>query len=327
MSGWVSRAVLPVQAVLLGAGLALGLHFALILATPNVHPVVPDQIYRAAQPHDATLQALVRSRGIRSVINLRGCCPHLDWYRKESLATASLDLDQIDIAMSAARLPSAESIRQLIEALQRAPRPVLVHCQRGVDRTGLASAVALLLYTSTPLEQARRQMSLEMGHVPLGRTRFIGRFFDYYAGWLAEGNRQHSPEVFYHWATKEYCPGEARAQWQLVDGSRRLGSLKPQVLTVRATNRSILPWKFTPARNAGIHGYWYLETETGEEVTAGVMGLFERTVPPGDSVDLEVVLPPLSKGTYRLLIELFDEQHASFIQRGDDGMALELVVS
>jgi hypothetical protein len=40
-----------------------------------------------------------------------------------------------------------------------------------------------------------------------------------------------------------------------------------------------------------------------------------------------VVLPPLSKGRYRLLIELFDEQHASFIQRGDDGMALELVVS
>jgi predicted protein tyrosine phosphatase len=323
----ISRGLLIAQALLLGGGLALGVHFALILATPNVHPVIPGQIYRAAQPHESTLRHLVAKRGIRSVVNLRGCCPHLVWYRKEADATASLDLDQFDITMSAARLPAAESVRQLVEALDRAPRPLLLHCQQGVDRTGLAAAVALLLYTYTPLEQARRQMSLEMGHVRLGRTRFIGRFFDYYAGWLAEGNQEHTPELFRKWVQTEYCPGEARAQWRLLTPLEPLASYQPQVLRVEATNRSILPWNFTPARNAGVHGYWYLESSNGQPLTAGMMGLFERRVAPGESVELDVVLPALPKGEYRLLIELFEEQHSSFLQRGDEGLALNLVVS
>ncbi|MFQ3650413.1 MAG: tyrosine-protein phosphatase [Gemmataceae bacterium] len=324
---WLSRAVWFLQAVLLGTGLALALHFALILATPNLHPVVPGQIYRAAQPHPDTLARLVAQQGIRSVINLRGCCPHLDWYRKEADATATLDLDQVDIAMSAARLPAAWSVRQLIEALDRTPKPLLLHCQQGVDRTGLASAVALLLYTQTPLDQARRHMSLEMGHVRLGRTRHIGRFFDYYASWLADLKMEHSPAVFRYWATTVYCPGEARVQWSLVAGSTALSGYRPAVLTVRAVNRSILPWKFTSSRNAGIHGYWYLESSTGEPVTAGIMGLFERVIPPTEGVDLEVIVPPLGPGRYHLLIELLDEQHASFVQLGDEGLALELVVS
>jgi len=327
MVPWLGRTVWLLQAVLLGSGLAVGVHFAQILATPNLHPVVSGQIYRAAQPEPATLQRLVTRKGIRSVINLRGCCPHLEWYTQEANATADLDLDQVDIAMSATRLPSAQSVVQLIEALDQAPRPLLLHCQQGVDRTGLASVVALLLYTSTPLDQARRQLSLEMGHVCLGRTRFIGRFFDYYAAWLAEMKLEHSPALFRYWATRLYCPGEARVEWSLVSGKTHLPGYLPHVLTVRATNRSIRPWRFTPARNAGIHGYWYLETKSGKAVTSGVMGLFERCVAPGEAIDLNVVLPPLVPGGYQLLIELFDEQHASFLQLGEEGLALDLVIS
>jgi protein tyrosine phosphatase (PTP) superfamily phosphohydrolase (DUF442 family) len=327
MVSWLGRTVWLLQAVLLGSGLAVATHFALILATPNLHPVIAGQIYRAAQPEPATLQRLVAQKGIRTVINLRGCCPHLPWYVQEANATAALDLDQLDIAMSATRLPSPQSVIQLIEALDQAPRPLLLHCQQGVDRTGLASVVALLLYTSTPLDQARRHLSLERGHVRLGRTRFIGRFFDYYAAWLAELQLEHSPALFRYWASKLYCPGEARVEWSLVSGTTHLAGYRPHVLTVRATNRSIRPWCFTAARNAGIHGYWYLETKSGEAITSGVMGLFDRWVTPGEAVDLNVVLPPLVPGGYQLLIELFDEQHASFLQLGAEGLALELVVS
>jgi protein tyrosine phosphatase (PTP) superfamily phosphohydrolase (DUF442 family) len=326
--GWIGAklAWIGFQGALAGVGLALAFHFATILATPNLHTVIPGKVYRAAQPSETTLRRLAQQYGVRTVINLRGCCPHLDWYQQESANTARLDLDQIDISMSAARVPSPESIRQLIEALDEASHPVLLHCQQGVDRTGLASALALLLYTDTPLAQARRQMSLEMGHVRLGRTRFIGRFFDYYAQWLEEAGVAHSPEYFRLWATHHYCPGEARTQWEYLGKGKTFPKLQETMLKMRVINRSIRPWQFTPGRNTGIHGYWYLENEAGERAVAGQVGFFERTVPPGEAVELNIALPPLAPGRYLLLLELMDEQHASFLQLGDDAFLLELMI-
>lgn len=316
-----------VQGVILGGVLAVGWHFGAILATANVHTVIPDRVYRAGQPHQTTLTALVQKYGIRTVLNLRGCAPHLDWYRNESRYTLALDLDQEDIIFSASRLPSPDSVRRLIEAFDRAAYPVVLHCHQGVDRTGLAAVCVLLLQTDTPLAQARRQMSPEMGHVPLGRTRFIGRFFDFYQRWLNEWGLEHSPAVFRVWATKYYCPGEARSGWTLIGPGTDLPTQVANVLHLRATNRSLATWRFRPGRNVGIHGYWYLDDAQGRRVQSGGMGYQYADIKPGDSIDLRASLPALPPGRYSLLVELFDEPHASFTQLGDDPLTLDLLVS
>ncbi|MGL4555364.1 MAG: hypothetical protein ACRC33_29705, partial [Gemmataceae bacterium] len=209
----------------------------------------------------------------------------------------------------------------------RAAYPVVLHCRQGVDRTGLAAACALLLMTDTPPAQARRQMSLETGHVPLGRTRFIGRFFDFYDAWLTDLGLAHSPAVFRVWATGHYCPGEARTGWELLGPGTDLPAHAATVLHLRVTNRSLGVWRFRPGKNVGVHGYCYLEDATGARVWTGGMGFFTADVPPGASVELRVSLPALPPGRYSALIELFDEPHASFTQLGEDPLALDLLVS
>jgi hypothetical protein len=326
-TSWLSVALFALQGAALGAVLAVGGHFAVILGTANIRTVIPGRVYRAAQPSDKTLAYLARQHGVRTVLNLRGCAPHLGWYQAEARNTVAFDLDQEDIVFSASRMPSPVSIRNLIVAFDRATYPVVLHCHQGVDRTGLAAAVALLLMTDTPLDQARRQMSLEMGHVPLGRTRHISRFFDAYERWLADLGLSHSPAVFRVWATRHYYAGEARGDWQLVGPGTDVPAYAATVLHLRATNRSQATWHFHPGKNVGVHGYWYLDDARGVRIGTGGMGFFRADVEPGQSIDLRASLPALPPGRYSLTVELFDEPHASFTQLGDDPLVLDLLVS
>ncbi len=326
-TSWLSVALYALQGAALGAALAVGWHFAAILGTANLRTVIPGRVYRSAQPHTNTLAYLARRHGVRTVLNLRGCAPPLGWYQAETRDTVALDLDQEDFTFSASRMPSPVSIRHLIDVLDRATYPIVLHCYQGVDRTGLAAACVLLLQTDTPLPQARRQMSLQTGHVALGRTRYIGRFFDAYERWLADLGLSHSPAVFRVWATKHYCPAQARSDWQLVGPGTEIPAHAVTVLHLRATNRSPQTWHFHPGRNVGVHGYAYLEDAGGLRTWIGLMGLFRADVPPGQGIDLRVSLPALPPGRYSLIVELFDEPHASFTQLGDEPLALDLLVS
>src|SRR5947209_10234346 len=91
-----------------GAGLVLtlALHAGYVLVGPNFHTVVPGSVYRSAQPSGERLEALVRDYGIRTVVNLRGCCDPLPWYLEQCRASNRLNLSQEDISFSAGRLPS-----------------------------------------------------------------------------------------------------------------------------------------------------------------------------------------------------------------------------
>src|SRR5947209_8358851 len=81
-------------------------------------------------------------------------------------------------------LPPPNEVRRMIEVLDRSEKPVLVHCQRGADRTGLVSTSAVLLYTTATLGEARRQLWPRYGHIRGGRTTIIDQFFDLYESWL-----------------------------------------------------------------------------------------------------------------------------------------------
>src|SRR5262245_9643718 len=144
--------------------LSAGVAFAVLLAAAvegyrvafggNVHEVIPGSVYRSAQPTPERLERLVKKYHIRTVVNLRGCCDPDKWYVAESRASARLDLSQEDLPFSAVRLPSVPVVRDLVEVLDRSERPILLHCYQGVDRTGMAAVMALLLYTDTGLDEA-----------------------------------------------------------------------------------------------------------------------------------------------------------------------------
>src|SRR5262245_43374218 len=94
-------------AVLLLAG---GAETGRVLLGRNLHTIGPGQVYRCAQPSPECLAHAVERLGIRTVINLRGCCNPFDWYLAESRATQALSICQEDVCLSAGRLPSVPEV-------------------------------------------------------------------------------------------------------------------------------------------------------------------------------------------------------------------------
>jgi hypothetical protein len=311
-----------VRALTCAAVLAVAGYALYVVLGPNFHTVIPGAVYRAAQPSGRGLERLVRRYGIRTVVNLRGCCDPLPWYLEECRAANRLNVSQEDIAFSSCRLPSVHAVRQLIEILDRSEFPLLFHCNKGADRSGLASAVALLLQTDTPLSAARAQLSVRYGHLSVGPTEYIDRFFDLYEEWLASRGLVHSTATFRRWASREYCPAEARCALEAlppVSRPLRVPAGRPFVFGVRCHNTSIKSWRMLPDSKAGIHAAFALVDEDNRIVSDGRAGLFEAVVQPGGHVDLALAVPaPLLPGRYLLRVDMVDEQHAFFLQTGGE---------
>jgi protein tyrosine phosphatase (PTP) superfamily phosphohydrolase (DUF442 family) len=316
---------------LAAAGLGGGAEAVRVFLLTNRHTVVPGRVYRSAQLSAGTLGRVVAEHGVRTVVNLRGTCPDVPWYMAEARATVAADVNLEDVSMSAKRLPAPGEVRRLVEVLDRTEYPILLHCQQGADRTGLAAAAVLLLHTDATVARARRQLWPRYGHINAGRTANIDRFFDFYEAWLAARNEPHTPARFRHWATSEYCPGPFRARLGVASLPEVVVG-RGFVIDVRAENTSIEPWAFTPGAAGGVQLRYSLYTAGGTKVYVGHAGRLAATVPPGGQITLRAGLPPVAEpGRYLFHADLLDTQaidlhDADFVQYGSDPLMRELVV-
>ncbi|HOD36710.1 MAG TPA: tyrosine-protein phosphatase [Syntrophales bacterium] len=132
----------------------------------NFYTVEKDALYRSAQPTGVDLETIVKTYGIESVLNLRGKSPGQNWYDNELIVSEDCGLKRTDISMSAGRLPHRSEVLSLLDAYRDLPRPILVHCMAGADRTGLAAAVFAFDYMKLSKKEASRQLDVYYGHVP-----------------------------------------------------------------------------------------------------------------------------------------------------------------
>jgi protein tyrosine/serine phosphatase len=293
----------------------------------NFHTVLPGQFYRCAQPSPERLRQLIRDHGIRTVVNLRGPGPSFDWYRNECRTAEAFDACQEDLWFSAGRLPSVPEVRRLVEVLDRSERPLLFHCQRGADRTGLAAAVALLLYGDVSYAEARRQLGPRYGHVRVGRPGNLDRFFDLYRDWLRRQGLAHSRANFRRWVVYDYCPGACRAVLEPLDLPRAVPAGEPFGARVRFHNTSVKPWRFRPGTTAGVHACFVVSDARASVVTLARAGMFDAEVAPGESIDLTLPVPALRRpGRYTLTVDLFEEQHCGFAQVGSEPLEWDFEV-
>jgi len=93
---------------------------------------VDADVYRSEQPSRQGFEE-IRAKGIKAVINLRH--DHSD-----AALVAGLGFDLVEIPMRAWRF-SEDDIVKALKAIQAAPKPVLVHCEQGADRTGVVMAM------------------------------------------------------------------------------------------------------------------------------------------------------------------------------------------
>jgi protein tyrosine phosphatase (PTP) superfamily phosphohydrolase (DUF442 family) len=160
------------------------------------------------------LGQIVREKGIKTVLNLRGSHPEQIWYRDERQATLDAGATQIDMALSSCEWMSRVQLRALINVLDTCEYPLLVHCWRGSERTGLVSAFTELLRSDGTLADADAQFSLRYLFVRAGDGKVTAEHLDQYEAWLKRQGLAHSPEQLRRWAAEGFQPQKpSREDW------------------------------------------------------------------------------------------------------------------
>jgi protein tyrosine phosphatase (PTP) superfamily phosphohydrolase (DUF442 family) len=198
-----TRCFVVVRAILLALILVVGAEAARVAVGANFHTVVAGRCYRCAQPSADDLPTLARTLGVRSIVNLRGF-DERPWYGEERAVAERLGITFADAGIWASSPPTETEFLKVVRAVDESPEPMLIHCQSGSDRSGLASAIFLLLKTDATVEQARGQLSLRFGHNPWGRAACMDRILAGYVAWLAQRGWTHAPDRFRQWARDDY---------------------------------------------------------------------------------------------------------------------------
>jgi protein tyrosine/serine phosphatase len=157
--------------IILGTGLAAA--FGLVAMTGylgyqqsvgNFHTVVDGEVYRSGQMTPVALAEVQGTYGIRSILNLRGAYPGEAWYDAEVAEAARLGIAHVDFEMNASIQLSDPDAGQLIALMREMPKPLLVHCRHGSDRTGLAMSLYMAAIGGSDDATAEGQLSLWYGH-------------------------------------------------------------------------------------------------------------------------------------------------------------------
>ena len=168
---------------------SLASYWAPIQYDGNFHTVKEGALYRSAQPAKDELYKLVHDHGIKSILNLRGAHPGDSWYDDEIAASAQLGVAHFDYSLSSKRNVTGKQMADLLQIIDNAPKPLLVHCRSGADRAGLVSALYRFAEEGASASEAAAQLSVVYGHFPylMSRTRAMDDSF-----WAFVSNRASS---------------------------------------------------------------------------------------------------------------------------------------
>ncbi len=175
---WLTRAVVCTSALVASILVVAGAIYGSVQYDGNVHVVEPGQVVRSAQLDGQRLDEIARRYGIHSVLNLRGNNAGKPWYEDEMRTSRADGLAHFDYAISAEHDVTPKQMAELLRLVAAAPKPLLIHCNAGADRTGLVSALYEVSRGVPPVEAAQ-QLSLRFGHVPYlwSKTSAMDRSF------------------------------------------------------------------------------------------------------------------------------------------------------
>jgi undecaprenyl-diphosphatase len=181
--------------LLVGPGLVLGSYLGYIHEQGNFHIVAPDRMYRSRQLDKAELIHYITTYQIKSILNLRGENTGSEWYQDEIRVEHELGVTHHDYGISANRDVLDEDLNAIMIILRNAPKPILIHCKSGADRTGLIAALYQYVQEGRSAEEAASQLSIVYGHLPFfwNSTAAMDRtFWRYVSMHASTGERTHA---------------------------------------------------------------------------------------------------------------------------------------
>ena len=172
----------------------------------NFHWVVPGEASRAMQAWAGGLAAFLDVRGIRAIINLRGRNDDLAWWKHETATAQAGGIAHFDAMLDSRKLPSRDMLVRLIETFNTAPKPFLLKCSGGQDRTSLAAALYIVFRDGwDALPRARLQFArYPYLHFPKQHQRWLKAFLDF-----AQEDSGGLP--LEQWIAQSYTPEKLKA--------------------------------------------------------------------------------------------------------------------
>jgi uncharacterized protein (TIGR01244 family) len=185
-SGRSRQAARAIGSAMLLLAVAVGGYLGALQLTGNFHTVIAGTLYRSAQPAAKDIADYRKTYGIKTIVNLRGENIGSPWYDAEVAKAKQLGIAHINFRMSARRELTQAEAADLIAILEQAEKPVLIHCQAGADRSGLASALYVAAVAKLGEEAAEQQISIRYGHVslPITAAYAMDRTFEALEPWL-----------------------------------------------------------------------------------------------------------------------------------------------
>jgi protein tyrosine/serine phosphatase len=192
----------------------------------NFHWIREGEAARSSQAHFGGLKRLMLRHGLKAIINLRGENSDLSWWRYERRVCAAIGARHFDAMLDSRKLPTRAMLARLVDVLEESPRPLLLKCSGGQDRTGLGSALFLIMREGwTVCSEAEGQFA----RFPKKHQRWLKLFVAFaqedsggrpIADWVRD---RYEPERLVRWLT-EHGHAESfdrifttptRSPWQL----------------------------------------------------------------------------------------------------------------
>jgi hypothetical protein len=173
----------------------------------NFHWVLDGEIARSAQAYAGFLGSFLRAHGIRSVLNLRGPNPAFCWWHYEKRVTEKLGIEHIDLPLNSRKLVIRVQLLKMMQVFESAPKPMLIKCSGGQDRTSFACALYLIHRKGwQAYDEAEKQFSRwPYLHFPKMHQRWLRQFLNYACEQCAGAPLQdwveqsYTPEHFREW--------------------------------------------------------------------------------------------------------------------------------
>ena len=171
----------------------------------NFHWIVPGEAARAAQAYAGFLGPFLERHGIKSIVNLRGPNPKFGWWHYERRIAEERGIAHLDAMLDSRKLPRRDMLAALFDAFDHAPRPFLIKCSGGQDRTSFAAALYIVHRDGwAACETARAQFSrFPYLHFPKKHQRWLKLF-------LAYAKKEAAGRPIAHWARDSFDPAHLK---------------------------------------------------------------------------------------------------------------------
>lgn len=188
-------------------------HAILRILWTNLHEIAPG-VWRSNQPGPGRLRDYAR-RGIRTLIFLRGenAPSYLDF---EQALCDDLGIRFVVVSLSGRRIWPREQLLALLDALETAERPLVMHCKSGADRAGLASAFYLLQVEGAPIAAAKAMLSPRYLHWKTSRHGRLDQLLEAF-----EADSAETPMPLRQWIEDRYDPDRIEAAFEAWRARRR----------------------------------------------------------------------------------------------------------